>query len=205
MEKCLPLAPGFTSTKWLLEPLCKSRAQGYLGFTPLLSSPYQWLVQKCESPTPLLWIGTNAKVYFLLQSSLQDPAEAWACLHLLLCSAPPPPAPHRCPWEHFFNQSLAHKSLAPSGGPVVSPGLKHHSCSVNICCLSEWIHEWMNKLRKSQAGGIQTGYYTNYGLSTFFPSTSVKQVGPLGNFPKSFEVDRVSSHQSPVLPNWASH
>jgi len=51
----------------------------------------------------------------------------------------------------------------------------------------------------------RTGYYTNYGLSTFFPSTSVKQVGPLGNFPKAFEVDRVSSHQSPVLPNWASH
>ena len=126
-------------------------------------------------------------------------------LGLLSCSAPPPPAPHRCPWEHFFNQLLAHKSLAPSGGPAVSPGLEHHSCSVNICCLSEWIHEWMNKLRKSQAGGIQTGYYTNYGLSTFFPSTSVKQVGPLGNFPKAFEVDRVSSHQFPVLPNWASH
>lgn len=186
MEKCLPLAPGFTSTKWLLEPLCKSRAQGYLGFILLLGSPYQWLVQKCESPTSLLWIGANAKVYFLLQSSLQDPAEAWACSPLLLCSAPPPPAPHRCPWEHFFNQLLAHKSLAPSGGPAVSPGLEHHSCSVNICCLSEWIHEWMNKLRKSQAGGIRTGYYTNYGLSTFF-SLHLCQTGwPLGEFPQSF-------------------
>lgn len=70
-------------------------------------------------------------------------------------------------WEHFLNQSLAHKSLVPSRGPVISPRFAYHSCSVNICCLNEWIHEWMNKLGKPQTGGIWTGYYTNYRLSTF--------------------------------------
>lgn len=93
-------------------------------------------------------------------------------------------SPPDAPWEHFLNQSRAHKSLAPSGGPVVSPGLTHHSCSVNICCLSEWIHEWMNKLGKSQAGGIRTGYYTNYRLSTFFPFALWNRLAPWGISPK---------------------
>lgn len=99
---------------------------------------------------------------------------------------PVPPSlisPPDAPWERFLNQSLAHKSLAPSGGPVVSPGLAHPSCSVNICCLSEWIHEWMNKLGKSQAGGIRTGYYTNYRLSTFFPFALWNRLAPWGISP----------------------
>lgn len=56
-------------------------------------------------------------------------------LWCLLC--PASATPHQMPWEHFLNQSLAHKSLAPSGGLVVSGEFVHHSCSVNICCLSE--------------------------------------------------------------------
>lgn len=169
-------------------------------------------MQRCESPAPLVSLGTNPVVYFSLQSSLQDQAEAWTCLqstftwHLLLpCPTFPPCLPTRCPWECFLNQSLAHKSLAPSGGPVVSPGLTHHSCSVNICCLSEWIHEWMNKLGKSQAGGIRTGYYTNYRLSTFFPFALWNRLAPWGISPKAFEEDRVSSQQAHMLPNWAIH
>lgn len=66
------------------------RAQGYLGFMLLLGSPYQWLVQKCESSTPLLWIGTNGEVYFPCQSSLQDPAEALGLLEINLCSESSP-------------------------------------------------------------------------------------------------------------------
>lgn len=168
-------------------------------------------MHRCESPAPWVWPGTNSEVYFSLQSSLQDQAKPWTCLtstftwHLLLPCPTLPHLPTDAPWERFLNQSLAHKSLAPSGGPVVSPGLAHPSCSVNICCLSEWIHEWMNKLGKSQAGGIRTGYYTNYRLSTFFSLCSGKQVGPLGNFPNAFEADRVSSKPSRVLPNWAVH
>lgn len=88
-------------------------------------------------------------------------------------------------WEYFLNQSLAHKSLAPSRGPVISPRFAYHNCSVNICCLNEWIHEWMNKLGKSQAGGIWTGYYTNYRLSTF--SLCLCETDwALGKFPQCF-------------------